>query len=256
MGLLDFLGSLHQTYVNKRSQNRQNAFNAQQADINRQFQAQEAQIARDWQEQQYNLYSSPQAMVRQYNDAGLNPALLYGQNLQGSTGSSPMPSGSAASGSAPTSGMPTGNILENIAGLARLKAEINNINADTEDKRAGALLKGSTAELNQSVMSLNSRQMDRIESEINLMRQQANTEEQKQNAIIIENAIKFAQKKQIDMKNALSSEFKRITGVEADSDTIGMLLLSASNLVNSVIGGSFGLLSKLLPNKSLKLQPK
>lgn len=149
MGLLDFIGGLFQTSANKRSQNRQNDFNAAQAALNRQFQSQEAEIARDWQEQQYNQYSSPSAMVRQYQEAGLNPALMYGQNLQGSTGSSPTPSGSAASGSAPNSGMPTGNILEAIAGFAKLKAEIDNINADTDFKRSQAGLAGSQIEVNK-----------------------------------------------------------------------------------------------------------
>lgn len=124
MGLLDFLGQLTQAGLNNRAQNRQNDFNASQADLNRQFQAQEAQIARDWQEQQYNLYSSPQAMVRQYQDAGLNPALMYGQNLQSSTGSSPMPSGSSASGSALGVSGATGNIVNSIISLAKLKQDI------------------------------------------------------------------------------------------------------------------------------------
>lgn len=189
MGLLDFLGGLYQTHVNKRSQNRQNAFNAQQADINRQFQAQEAQIARDWQESQYNLYSSPSAMVRQYSDAGLNPALMYGQNLQGSTGSSPMPSGSAASGNALTSGMPTGNILENIAGLARLKAEINNINADTKNKKAQAdfttqSVQISKDRLKQDVLESNSR--------INKFKQELKTEEERTEFVKAQKAVQEA----------------------------------------------------------------
>lgn len=256
MGLLDFLGQLTQAGLNKRAQIRQNDFNASQADLNRQFQAQEAQIARDWQEQQYNQYSSPQAMVRQYQDAGLNPALMYGQNLQSSTGSSPMPSGSSASGSALGVSGATGNIVESIGSLARLKSEIDNIKADTDSKKADALLKGSTVALNQSVQNLNSKQMSKIDSEIALMKEQANTERSKQEATVIENAIKLSQKKQIDMKNAISSEFEKTFGFQADSDTIGLLLLSSSNLIQSVVGGGFGLLNKLLPQKSLKLPSK
>lgn len=256
MGLLDFLGQLTQSGLNNRAQNRQNDFNSSQADLNRQFQAQEAQIARDWQEQQYNQYSSPQAMVRQYQDAGLNPSLMYGQNLQSSTGSSPMPSGSSASGSALGVSGATGNIVESIGSLARLKSEIDNIKADTDSKKADALLKGSTVALNQSIQNLNSKQMSKIDSEIALMREQAKTERSKQEAIVIENAIKLSQKKQIDMKNAISTEFEKTFGFQADSDTIGLLLLSASNLVQSVVGGAFGLLNKLLPQKSLILPSK
>lgn len=46
--------------------------------INRSFNRKEAQKARDWQEQMYNEYQSPEALLRQYEDAGLNPYLLYG----------------------------------------------------------------------------------------------------------------------------------------------------------------------------------
>ena len=49
-------------------------FSAQQAQINRDFQSAEAQKARQWQEDFYTQYQSPQAQVRQYQDAGLNPA--------------------------------------------------------------------------------------------------------------------------------------------------------------------------------------
>lgn len=40
------------------------------------------QINKNWQEKMYNQYQSPAAMVRQYKEAGLNPALMYGENLQ------------------------------------------------------------------------------------------------------------------------------------------------------------------------------
>lgn len=37
-----------------------------------------AREARQWEEDMYNKYNSPAAMVRQYEEAGLNPALMYG----------------------------------------------------------------------------------------------------------------------------------------------------------------------------------
>lgn len=61
---------------------------------NRKFQAEQAQIARDWQEEMYNKYSSPSAMVQQYKDAGLNPALAYNGLGQTFSGTSGMTSGS------------------------------------------------------------------------------------------------------------------------------------------------------------------
>lgn len=62
---------------------------------NRNFQAQQAQIARDWQEDFYNKYSSPSAMVQQYKDAGLNPAIMYGR---GSSVVGGVPSGASPIG--------------------------------------------------------------------------------------------------------------------------------------------------------------
>lgn len=36
------------------------------------------QEARQWQEDMYNKYNSPSALVRQYDEAGINPALMFG----------------------------------------------------------------------------------------------------------------------------------------------------------------------------------
>lgn len=46
------------------------------------MQAAQNELNKSWQEKMYNQYQSPAAMVRQYKEAGLNPALMYGQNLQ------------------------------------------------------------------------------------------------------------------------------------------------------------------------------
>ena len=56
-----------------------NAANKDIAEDNRNFSASEAEKARNWQEEQYRKYSSPSALVRQYEEAGLNPALVAGQ---------------------------------------------------------------------------------------------------------------------------------------------------------------------------------
>lgn len=111
-----------------------NAFSAQQADIARNFEAQQAEIARDWQESQYLKYNSPAAMVRQYQEAGLNPALMY----QSTVGSSASTSTSIPSASAPSSVTPKGggNLAEMVANLSMLAAQIKNIKADTANKQA------------------------------------------------------------------------------------------------------------------------
>lgn len=98
-------------------------FNAQQAELNRQFQSAEADEARQWQEDYYLKYESPQARIRQYEDAGLNPALLYGSNLgSGSPPSTSVPSGSVASVGFPSDG--TG-LLDFIGQMLSIKSQIS-----------------------------------------------------------------------------------------------------------------------------------
>lgn len=94
------------------------------------FNAEQAQIQRDWETEMSNT-----AMQRQVSDmqkAGLNPALMYGG--AGSSGAS-TPSGASASGVAPTSGFdPISAILD----MALLKAQVENIKADTREKESNA----------------------------------------------------------------------------------------------------------------------
>lgn len=98
-------------------------FNAQQAELNRQFQSAEADEARQWQEDYYLKYESPQARIRQYEDAGLNPALLYGSNLgSGSPPSTSVPSGSVASVGFPSDGA---SLLDFIGQMLSIKSQIS-----------------------------------------------------------------------------------------------------------------------------------
>lgn len=82
------------------------------------------------------------AQMDHMKKAGLNPGLMYGQSGQGGqTGS--QGGGSAASGSA-AAPMDIGNAVQ--AGLAQ--AQIANLNADTEKKKAEANTQGSIADMN------------------------------------------------------------------------------------------------------------
>ncbi len=114
-------------------------FNAQQAQINRDFQSAEAQKARQWQEDFYTHYQSPQAQVRQYQDAGLNPALMYGR------GATPAASASTASngpaGDTASVGLPISDpssLVQMILGLAKLPSEIDLMQSQADDFRAAA----------------------------------------------------------------------------------------------------------------------
>lgn len=192
MSLLDWLGpigsgvqglfNLGSSALGNRSQRKmqreQNEFNANQAEINRQFQSREAEIARDWQEQQYLQYSSPGAMVKQYNEAGLNPALMYGSNLQTSTGSSPLPSGSTASGTTPTSKMAdlTG-IAQAFLGLSKLKQDINESKSRENMNNAQAGLAGSQIDVNKQ-------SINESISRISKLREETKNETEKRGLIV------------------------------------------------------------------------
>lgn len=121
-------------------------WNAQQAEANRSFQSAEAEKARQWQEDYYNQFESPQARIRQYEEAGLNPALLYGSQL--GTGNAPatsVPSGDSASVGLPSSG--AGDLLSFIGQMMSIKSMINNNNAGADAKRADAENKRADTEL-------------------------------------------------------------------------------------------------------------
>lgn len=78
-----------------------------------QFNHDEAQIDRQFQEDMYNKYQSPEAQMRQYQAAGLNPALMYegGVDINGPSG------GSAASVSGAVGGDSPFNGFEQVMGI-------------------------------------------------------------------------------------------------------------------------------------------
>lgn len=80
-------------------------------------------VNRNWQEKMYNQYQSPAAMVRQYKEAGLNPALMYGQNLQTEFNQPATQNQIDPIGAAYTASQ-----------LKNLQAQTDNLNADTQAK--------------------------------------------------------------------------------------------------------------------------
>lgn len=96
------------------------------------FNAEEAQKQRDWEEEMSN--TAYQRQVKDMQAAGINPAVMYGG--AGSSGAS-TPSGSSASSVSP-SGHDISGFLSSIMDAALLKAQIENIKADTRQKNANA----------------------------------------------------------------------------------------------------------------------
>lgn len=126
------------------------------------FSHNEAQLGRQFTEDFYNQYQSPQAMVRQYQEAGLNPGLMYGSG----TGSSGTVSSSAPSSVTPSSSPLA--LLSVIPSLAKLKAEIDDVHASAALKRD----QGALARANTFLTDLTSRTKPALdELEIQLRRQ-------------------------------------------------------------------------------------
>lgn len=113
-------------------------FNSEQAQINRDFQSAEAQKARQWQQDFFTKYQSPQAQVRQYQEAGLNPALMYARGVTPVSASSASngPTGDSASVQMPA--VDSSSLLQMLFGAAKLPSEIDLLNAQADDFRASA----------------------------------------------------------------------------------------------------------------------
>lgn len=129
-------------------------FNAQQAELDRQFQSAEAEKARQWQEDYYQQYQSPSALMSQYRDAGLNPALMYGQS---GTSSAP-PSTSVPSGASASAGMPedsVSSLLSMIMQAVVAKSQINKNNADAAAANANAKETNQRIEFNPQIWNMN-----------------------------------------------------------------------------------------------------
>lgn len=98
---------------NKRLMEQQQAWNTSEREAQQKYNTSERLAAQQYNtgereaqnayaEQMYNTYSSPEALVRQYSDAGLNPRLAIGSNTAGSVAAS---SGHSATVSPQSSGM-------------------------------------------------------------------------------------------------------------------------------------------------------
>lgn len=157
--LISGLFGLGTTAMNNKAQKKENeaqrAYEAEQAQINRDFEAEQAQINRDFQSKEaeeaydrqvefYEEYQSIGAQVNQYKEAGLNPALLAGGVSAGSTPQSSSPSGSMASGSQPHGTAATlhpfnFDFVTQALNLEQIKANIEKTRAEARNQAANAL---------------------------------------------------------------------------------------------------------------------
>lgn len=165
----DNLKLMHESWkYNDWVRTEQNGFNAKQAWLARQFADQQRIAQNVYSEAMYNKYSSPEAMVRQLQAAGLNPRLAMGsQNAgsisasSGSSGGGPAASGSAIAGAAPPYIQDLNyqsNGFLNVANSLKALAEAKNLGVDTEfaeqslkDRLKQVQLSNSAQELANSI---------------------------------------------------------------------------------------------------------
>uniref|UniRef100_UPI001C2EFE07 hypothetical protein n=1 Tax=Pseudomonas aeruginosa TaxID=287 RepID=UPI001C2EFE07 len=139
MGLFDAIaataGNLTDNIVGMVNQNHQNKVNLRMMREQNAFNAEQAQIQRDWQQQMWgmnNTYNSPDAMISR----GLNP---FVQGSAAMAGSKSPASGGAAATAAPVPSMQAykpnfSNVFQSLASLAQAKA--SEASARDSDARA------------------------------------------------------------------------------------------------------------------------
>ena len=173
-------GSYLNDYVQSLDAMRANALNATTGDVRKgkafsQVDAMKAQMEyastleeRAYNEYLYNQYESPEAMVRQYEEAGLNPMMLAGGNSVGgsvnSTGSNSM---SLGRGTESARGLDIMSMILNaVMGAAGQVANFKN----SESQRISANANAAKA---ASDVAVNNAEISKKEAETNLLNKQA-----------------------------------------------------------------------------------
>ena len=173
-------GSYLNDYVQSLDAMRANALNATTGDVRKgkafsQVDAMKAQMEyaatleeRAYNEYLYNQYESPEAMVRQYEEAGLNPMMLAGGNSVGgsvnSTGSNSM---SLGRGTESARGLDIMSMILNaVMGAAGQVANFKN----SESQRISA---NANAAKSASDVAVNNAEIAKKEAETNLLNKQA-----------------------------------------------------------------------------------
>lgn len=207
---------------------------------NRNFQAQQAQIARDWQEDFYNKYSSPSAMVQQFKDAGLNPAMMYGRGASVVGG---VPSGASPAGGSQMQSDLSG-LMNMIPSIVQMKEMIKNNESLRHLQSSQANMFDSESSLNKTAQSVNSsianmnnKQVDWLAQRIDESKQNVKSLEAKRLLDVAQQALYESQKSQVDYKNAISEQFEKTFGYKADAETINTIMSAVASLGGSIFGG-------------------
>lgn len=116
------------------AENEANDFTANEAQKQRDWEALEAEKAYERQREFYQDFQSPRAMIQQYQEAGLNPALMYGN---GAGVASPISAPQGSGGAAAQSVKPdSGDLMQLIATLANIGFRKKEVDAEVQLKGA------------------------------------------------------------------------------------------------------------------------
>lgn len=242
-------------------------FNASEASINRDFQSAEAQKARQFQEDVYTKYQSPQAQVRQYQEAGLNPALMYGRGVSPVSLSSASvgPSGSSASAS-PVGISGVEGLMSMLSSFAKLPSEVELMSAQSEDLRASALgkqihnsyspqlleqelQKGEMSVLNsQSALITAQFQWQLMDSHAKLNYVNSQLSDAQIDSVIaqtdktkLEQVTEYLRQQNIIADTEIKGETRRLVAAQVVSEEMRPALLAAQTYLANVQGNSFSL---------------
>lgn len=158
------------------------------------FSAAQAEQARKWQEDMYNQYYSPSAMMRQYADAGLNPALMYGGAGDGS-----MPSAGSPSSVSPSGADPFGNLVQ----LATLSEQIRGMRLDNNIKEPQA---ERAAEIVNNTILKGSAEIGKLNAEVGKIAEETKSEVTRRGLMAAQKMLAQAQKNTEEKHAALYNE--------------------------------------------------
>lgn len=152
-GGASLLGGIASSIFSSSAQKRQIKAQQQENQKNRDFNAAQASLSRTYNTQmvrEARAYDSPTAMMQRLKDAGLNPNLVYGDIgsgasvTVGNTGQAASASGGVGTALPDYSGLLQG--IRQAADISLIKAQTENVRADTEKKESETQLNGKALE--------------------------------------------------------------------------------------------------------------
>ncbi len=153
-----------------------------------------SRVARKWEEEMYNKYNSPSALVRQYNEAGINPALMFG----GQTPAAPTDT-SAAETMPPNTGTLT-EMLGQLLDINLFGEELEGKKLENESKRVKIQRDKLEYEIqSQFGMLIAEGNYDKVIAEINQIVEDTNTTRYTRQCLLpLEKVLKENEGKKLD----------------------------------------------------------